>query len=516
MHRSQIIPANTGDLLEAAAHPSAAIYQGAQQYETPAAFAELLVDLLPCASPKSVIDPQCGNGNLLKPFTSWRTDRFGIDIDRTINPQDLRHTHLQADCAWSWKVMDECWPDTKWECIVSNPPFGITWKETGEDSTQSTWDWTMNHLAEHGCGFMIANAATIERLGIHKASCVYGYLKTDASKLWKNVAIEIGAVLYWKDTWDQGVVGTHPDQIRPWLEEKARNKDRWPQAFIHGYSGDDRKNMWKTLAQIRTELVPAFNLSLLPAGTLRLHLSTHEQLKRKLTADEIKRLHQVNGRTPMALTSEVETRRLLREITAPGAGYTAQPEAVTAIQEALEAVAREATCPIMPPTDFQVTAYADEHDSLVCKESRHGFKEGRRYPVGSGSYEFQETITRIRQHVHEASGTVYSDTHECSLSGRDRYIELTNSNGQACRFMSYPSSPEKIKPEPLLTGRGTILPRSGTAAKQTHIEFHECELWEIFQKPPVLCARTARPESYAANLEALRAIEASINASLAD
>lgn len=525
MHRSKIIPANIGDLLDTAAHPKAAIHKGAQQYETPIAIARELAMCLPDNTCANVLDPQCANGNLLKPFDHFSTERYGIDIDNTLDPSSTRH-HLTAPCTWAWEALDECWPELKWDCIVSNPPFGITWKDTGKDSTLSTWDWTMSHLAEHGYGYMIANNSTIQRLSIHEHPSIYAWLTYDTG-WWDGVEVDIGVLFYWKDTWDKGCYHKlhNPtqkgyDTIWRWIQREFENDPRSSNRTEHPQT---RKDIWNQLAIMRKERTPTHNLVMRSDGTLAMHLSTREKLKRKLTSNELLRLHQLNGRTPMALTTDADTRALLREVTSPGAGYTVHAEASTAIQDALEAVATQATCPIMPVTDFQATAYADECDTLECIQTRDGFTVGRRYPVRSGTYEFSEQITRIKQHVSESTGHISSENHHCELTGRDRYIQLTNDAGREHRYMSHPkagndrpdlsNAPSRgTTPNAsiLLTGRDAKLPNATNKAT-THIEHHETELWQTFAKPPIQTAKEARPDLYQLNLEGLAKIEQLIN-----
>ena len=136
--------------------------KGLQQYQTPPALANKLVEKLNIHPGQSVYDPQCAHGNLLH-ATLYHCHKFGVELDPTaVAYHRTSSTIVEGSTPKFEEVMDELIdPDWLVDFAVANPPFGLSWG--GEDSTL----WTFIHCVRHSnAGLLIGNASTIERLEI--------------------------------------------------------------------------------------------------------------------------------------------------------------------------------------------------------------------------------------------------------------------------------------------------------------------------------------------------------------
>ncbi|HVY68918.1 MAG TPA: hypothetical protein VHH73_03275 [Verrucomicrobiae bacterium] len=502
--RSSIAPQNLQAILDAAASPKAALQTGQQQYSTPQHWAEFFCKFLPQPQPSVVFDPQCAKGNLFS-GTGWYSHRFGWDIDQRFgdskNASD-RVRRLTGNCVHLWELLDELYPDVRFECQVANPPFGIRWKvpDGTEDSTLYTWRKIQERAAANGFGYFLANRDTLERLGLVNDPRVYLY-QTFPAGMFEGTAVEVG-VLHWHNgerparldlayrTLDEGEHAAALKAIVDHYEPERRS-------FQPAFSEEARQlnEIWQQLSTILAEeesAQPPANLWLDRSGILHLHLSTRTKVKRKLSTADVASLLRVNGCHPLTLTVEAETRKLLADLIECGF-YTATPEAVAAIRSAL-AEARSVATPIMPVTDFELVAYADESESLLCIACPDGadgrpvgaFTPGKRYPLTTATYTFEEHFSRRRSHLNEDTGRMFQMTHNCSLNGQDRYIAVEDDEGEWHRFMDRPQD-----------GVGF----------QTH---GEVDLWRVFERPVVRTVAEVFPEAYAANRQKLLAIQARI------
>lgn len=499
---------NLQELLDAAATPKAALQSGQQQYQTPQWFASALHELLPNHTAAVIFDPQCADGNLLD-NALWATKRFGCELDRrmrepSLDVRDKVLHRITGSCVALWDVMDDLYPELTFDCQVANPPFGLRWKSKDGpvDSTEFTWRNLLKRTAQPGYGFFIANAATVERLGIHTHPWVYLYQKFPAG-LWKNTTAEIGVV-----HWFRADASNRPQWIfvdyRELLGGRFPNRDDIAIACerVHSFFGNHYfydapvnaaavTEAWEQLSGVLAEDArrnrPEFNLSLAADGSLRLYLSLRHQIQRKLTPEHIERLMLANGAHPLQLVHAVETRRLLRELISSGA-YTASPEAQRAIEHALREAARQAV-PIMPVTDFERIAYADEYDALTAADgvADSPFHPGRRYPTTTGSYRFTERFARRKSHWAEGADAPEIVNHDCELSGQDAYLEVFDDAGQRHLFLAHPETAA------IRTGDATLHP--------------EADLWRYFIRPDVPDVATLYPDAVAANRQRLLAMQ---------
>ena len=475
---------NIQELLDAAVSAGHALSVGAQQYQTPPWLARGLASQLPNRH-SPVFDPQCAGGNLLLALATY--DRYGWDLDARFIRQDDTVKRLRGNCVKLAAILDDIDPSLRFPCIVANPPFGIRWKlpEGGSiDSTEWTWKFILSRLGINGSGFLISSKSTIERLGLHEHSWVYAY-QTFPKGIWENTLVEIGVVHF--SNWTGRSACPWPARaVRNWAHlpspEEMEMAFRPPSIHPgHFYMGDSWRNL-SAIASEESRTRPQWNIYLTERGILRTYLSTRNRLK--LPPHHIDRLFRINDAHPLTLTTERETRKLLASVVEAGV-YTIQPEALAAIQAALAEVASIA-CPIVPITDFEKVAYADEEETLKAKAN--GCQDihitaGKSYELRTGTYQFAEKYYRTKLHWDDETDKTEIQQHECVLSGSDRFIEFTDDRGVIHRFMERPGERQPA---------------------DRHFEHPESMLFQLFEEPTVPTVAEVNPAQYQANLDAMR------------
>lgn len=503
--RSGIDPRNWQETMDAASSAAQALQGGQQQYPTPVGLARFLNGLLPRV-PVFAFDPQCAAGNTFANIdrgTHSNPALFGCELDnRWANDGGTTAIRrITGNCVAAWAILDDLWPDAKIECQVANPPFGIRWKtDAGNvDSTEYTWRKMMERAPAGGFGWFLANSKTIEKLGIHRHDRVYLYQKFPVG-VWKGCGVAAGVVHF-------HVSNTRPERLEvAYAQQGTEDAPEFPdltehstalsaitlhyQQVTHTSRINDRMNaraewgdIWNQLGAIMAEEAKsraAYNFWLDRDGRLGCYLSTRTATKRKLSKSQLELMHKLEGSHPLSLTVARETRSIMRQLIDEGI-WTIQPAADAAIRSALAQVKDMAT-PIMPVTDFERVAYADESDTLECIASEHGFTAGKRYPLDTQTYHFTTRFKRAKLHYSEQDDETYTAQHDCELSGEDRMVIVHDDGGTAHRFLSHP------KPD----------------APTDHPEE---DLWKMFAKPHVPTVAETHAEQIAANLLALETCE---------
>lgn len=485
--RSSMQADSLQEIIDASVSAKHATLGYGQQYTTPEHIAKFLATLLPSRY-VPVFDPQCANGNLVTSVCPYNYGRFGFEIDNRFESKTDGITRIIGNCVKIWKAFDDLYPDLKFPCQVANPPFGIRWKldnGTTVDSTEYTWRQIIGRAPLNGCGYFIANYKTIEHLKIDQHPWVYLYQKFPAG-LWKNCDVEIG-VVHW-------INGGRPDKrtlIYSTLDYSEHGDEAYSVRHFFERSSEspecNRSEMMEAWNTVRTVMDeervkrPPYNIWLNEKGMLKTYLSTRIQIQRKLTREDVLRISKVNDCHPLSLTTDRETRKLLNELVTCGL-YQIEPKAKQAIDDALKEVA-ELACPILPVTLFELTAYADEQDVLVCKASGGlPYTPGKKYELTTATYSFTEKFQRDKVHYDEQNQRTYTSKHECSLSGQDRYIQIKDDHGNFRRFMDKPT-------------------------KGNAYQHEESMLWSIFEKPVVGTVADVAPDKVKKNLEILKTCE---------
>ena len=502
--RSTIDPANLQEILDAsAASVKQTINKGSAQYFTPPWFAQLMAGLLPSRHNLSVVlDPQCGKGDLLHALQGYGTTTIGIDIDRRAETKAT--VMLAENCVNVWRLLDELYPELAIRCQVANPPFGLTWRAPNGidkiDSTQLTFARMLKHAGESGCGYMIANRATIERLNLHEHGAVYLYQTFPTGIFDANV--EIGVLHFHMEHTSGARVVSHPSSDRSDVYAAVRYIEK-PTYHVDGTDAPAVVDAFNTIRKILIEErrnEPPFNIYLDPRGYLKTHLSTRTQLQRKLTKEDIERLARINGCHPLTLTTERDTRLLMSELISCGT-YTVQPQAREAIERALREV-EQISCPIMPITDFERVAYADDHEAVeaaidlqpvnhydddgTLKERGPVITRGKRYPTTTATYSFLNRFQRMRLHL-DGSET-YAQEHDIQITGQDRFISIVDDLGITHRFLDRPDPGKPTDhPDELLWTYfkkphiDTVAERFGSEVKRNLAIMDACEMLGGFE-----------------------------------
>lgn len=452
--RSGVAPENFQELLDS--DQTKGMMGGSMaQYFTPSTLARELSRKLPSTSPATVYDPQIGEGNLVSVFDYYSV-KYGTELDVRIE-RVYGANLITASCTKVWDIIEDICPGLRFVCGVANVPFGRRWKINDKlvDSTQATWDFLTKHSVY---GYMISNRATIERLGLNKSPLVYDYQVHAASAYWKDMRVdtEIGVLFF-----------RHKDEAT-----FTNPNDVW--------------KAWKDVDKIiedEKSLKPKWNIYLDHSGILKTYLSIRSGIKLKVSFDDVQKLHRINDARPLALVTEVETRRLLKSFLEAGI-YTIEPAAKEAMQAALDDVDK-ISCPIMPCTSFEAAAYADDLDMITCIKNEVGsinLTKGKQYPLRTFTYKFSENFTRNKVHFNEEEMRTYTSEHQCILSGQDRCIAITDDSGKEIRFMDKPR-------------------------KQFENEHEEKSLWKYFQKPEIKTVTEALKSKVEQNIAVLKALE---------
>ena len=475
---------------------------GNAQFLTPDWFAAAMGRLLPSHYPKTAVDWQCGRRALLNNAKASST--IGIELDRRCKPEgepDPFDRHITGNCVKVWELLDELWPDLVFGHQVANPPFGIDWPTKPADSTAQTWEQLIRRAGKSGTGYMIANRATIERLALHFEAKVWLY-QTFPVGIFPEANVEIG-VLHFHAAWKNGIRGVtvaHETADRTQVENRCTRLSI-PYQLQNAW-GTDRDRLlacFDVVAKILAEEErdrPPFNIWLDHRGHIKTYLSTRETLARKLTAKDLERLKSITGSHPLALTPEKATRDLMAEFIRGGT-FTIDPKAKAAIEEALESV-KTLAIPIMPVTDFQRVAYCDEEEALEAiadtnPKDTEGISlfGGSTYPLTTATYSFKNQFKRLKLHGSDEGS--YTRQHDMTLSGSDRFIEITDDHDRRHQFLDRPDPAQAWGAK---NHRGPVF------------HHHDSLLWKLFKKPEVPTVAEKFPEKVAHNLAMMEACEA--------
>lgn len=484
--RSGINSQNLQEIIDASVSVKHATMGNQQQYETPPAFAAFFNSLLP-AMPSNAFDPQVASGNTVRHGMAPWTTKFGFELDRRFADSIDSVMRVTGNCVSAWEALDDIAPGMEFVCQNANPPFGLLWPlpdGSGKvDSTEYTWRKIQEHASTSGFGWFISNHKTIERLKIHEHPRVYLYQKFPMG-VWKGTEVEIG-VVHWDVSPDRANRTTlnyqtlDLDEHGGWCEDIKEHYRKHPR----GHTGAEDTDIGDALRQVQTILKEEsknkkpFNVWLDSHGNLQAYLSTRFQIKRKITRPEVLSLYRINNCHPLTFTCEKETRTLMFELINSDI-YTIEPAAKKAIVDALNEV-NSLSAPIMPITDFESVAYADEEDQLECHTDYRDdsgkllFTAGKSYALETNSYAFVEKFLSEKPHYDEHENKMYTVQHKCELSGSDRYIAFQDDSGFKHRFMERPQS--------------------------ENFDHDETTLWKIFKKPLVQTIAETHPQQVAKN-----------------
>lgn len=210
---------------------------------------------------------------------------------------------------------------------------------------------------------------------------------------------------------------------------------------------------------------------------------------RLLVGDAFKEMNsRCHDSTPPALAIEKSLRSIMQSsLQWP---IVMDPEARASIEKAV-AEAEKLVAPIMPPTDFELVAYADERDALkalpkpvacsTIKGYRPVITASRSYKIDTGVYNFMEKFTRTKLEIDEVTQMSKTVTHHIERTGEDRMLRLLDDNKRVIRFCD--------RPKAVANGVG------------------EDMLWQVFERPHVQTVKEMYPERYAKNHRIMNLME---------
>lgn len=453
--RGGIRPENIDEQMKAARNWNV----GQQQYHTPKRIVEEAFGYLGAIvrSGAIVLDPQCGNGDLLKHFVEYSKVKVlsaGIDIDLKSVERARKIPNSQIVRGNCVDVIDKVFSgtylsDRHFDMILANPPFGLRWNLPGggvKDSVEWTWDFIKNHSLR--AGVLIYLADNIESKGWHLETGITFYRRF--SNVWKNVARDVGVLIY-----------------EPSKERRVR-----------GYTATHGFSKLASSQQEEDVLLRRCNVEV-AKGKLDIYLSS--RTKEKLNYSQIQDAKGLHGKDPIVLSIDRSGRNSLTDLIESGA-YTISDTAKKLIQESLDAY-EDSRTPIMPTTDYQDLAYLDVQDNIECIKSGDGievpvFEVGKLYNVSTYT---RKTLRQYEKKVVRLSldGTVTSETHKFQSSGLIRIVQI---------------------------GDFTFTERTPFDPPEFTRHLDERIIWNYFKKPVVQTVKERHSKLYESNLKRLGAL----------
>lgn len=457
---SGIDPMSLQELLDAAVSPAHAMMKGGAQFLSPQWLADKCREKMwPTggSQPRTVLDPQAGEGALLKGFNNWHTDTYGWEIDNRIG--DISPAKLiTGNCVRIEELLSVIQPDWAVSATVCNCPFGIQWKLPDGSSVESTlwsWEFVRKHSNE---GYFICNQSTADRLGLEVHPWVFDKLTFE--KVWPKVDVVV-TVLFWR---------------------RPESERLYPAG---SYTMDVNINKVREIIEEDKKRRPKFNIYITRDGVLKTYLSTFDKLKGKLSDWDIEHMTRVDECHPLSLCVDKETRDIMKNLLDCG-HYSIEPAAKDAIEKAL-AEHKNMAVPLMPASDFETVAYADEEETLKCKmdfyhEGVPVFHAGKSYNLRTSAYQFIDSYKVLKPHYDDTTRTMFTAEHTMELTGEDRYIEVTGESYYRFRFMDRPRPTQ-------------------------YNELPETKLFEIFEMPEVKTIVDIMPARVAKNLKRMEDFE---------
>ena len=241
----------------------------------------------------------------------------------------------------------------------------------------------------------------------------------------------------------------------------------------------------------------------LVGGTIHTVLSLFEKHSQKIDKRQVQRLFALNGRTPMDLVIQRNTRDELLEV-AERSGWRVQPELLAAVRDAIQQY-HASRAPLYPLPEIQRLGYLDEEDAIECKTDLNDprsqavlFRKGERYPLRSETVSISRTVTRPNSFTGEDE--------ELQYSGQELAFLITAPDGSEWSFME-----ARLRDDPKTTiGNAKKMKDNRNAG--TAVDFSLQDLVAHFLIPEVPDVAAMQPAAYEAFLGQLDEIEAALAA----
>ena len=427
MLKSTVGAACAQELFDAAANAGA---KGNAQFLTPEKFGRRICGLL--APVRHVIlDPTAGDGALLRAARTRSSRLLALEVDpaaagRITDTDGSRNASvMNGDLTALYPLLAEV--GFTCDTAVCNPPWDLHWfkdrlaalemsdvaavaeafaEHDGRtahgtiDSTIATLCVALDRLKPHGEGLLIANENTLQRLLLgpdapHRAlvrhcwahavfpGSVFAQAGTDG------ITCNVGVL--WFARGHRTGPGEITDRILAPEPDYRDMRLHRTGAETRAYHEDDALDSlahWDTVRQEALERAAEaagqrrpWHLFLAPDGTIGTRLNRYEG--RTVEGNRLRRLHELNGKTPLQLVIQKTERRLLLDVT-QREGWRVEPALAAAVENAVVEYHR-VRAPLTPLNDVQRLGYLDEEDTIVCKRDLLLgpvlYSAGQRYPL---------------------------------------------------------------------------------------------------------------------------------------
>jgi hypothetical protein len=514
--------------------------KGQSQWFTPLDFGRQLAKSLPVVRPL-IVDLNCGAGHLLQASANGGTRTLlGADIDpcrgHVVEGERLPLNRISSDACLLHGWLREVGFTA--DLFALNPPWRLFFPrerlatlaqsalpsvrqafkgiETGGGISKDTIDSTvaiylaaLDLCSTCGEGFLIGNNATLQRLlfdpGAPHAAA--------AAHVWAHVTIPGNPMTARKNCqWEAnefttGVIYFARDHT------SGPRRYAWPNLPDRAYRhGTDLNNSylatptslerWQAAKDKAGEAAgnkPKVPWNLwLAAGVIHTALSLFEKHSQKIDKNQVKRLFALNGKTPLDLVIQRNTRDELLDV-AERCGWRVQPELLAAVREAVRQY-HAGRAPLYPLPEIQRLGYLDEEDSIECKADLADdqgcviFHKGERYPLRSETVSFSRTVTRPSNFTGEDEDLLYS--------GQELAFLISAPDGTEWCFMD-----AWLRDDPATTV-GNAKRMKDNANGRKPIDFTLQDLAARFVIPEVPDVAAVQPQAYEAMLATLGTLEA--------
>jgi len=556
--RSAIAPENLQAVLDSAPNAGA---KGQAQWHTPAAWGEALALALPAYRPV-VVDLTCGAGQLLAGCRAPGTNHLlGCDIEAFPQSGPAGDAFIHADLTLLAPLLSKS--DWKADCFALNYPFDLHWYRdrlaflaqskcwaaelafarhdgrTSKDTIDSTVAGlclALDRCSPWGEGFIIANAATVERLifapeAPHAAVAAHIWARltipgnicdAQASPIAPSGQEFCSAVLYFARGHTGGVNRHVTLSPSPNLLAQAKlacaDLGRCRTALragssIRQYEGGHSTTTadlwqaigleWRTLQDCNRPGDQRWNIWLDPDGTIATNLTPFQESE-PIKKQQYIRLNALKGKHPMQLILQKAERKELEKAVF-GDIWRVAPAVIAAVGQALEDYNTQRS-PLYPLNKIQRLGYLDDNDDILCTKDLVEtsfpqllavFKAGQRYQIRT------ETLS-VKRTGRKMNLTGELDDVQWEGSELALYIKSIGTDGkddgQEHLFME-----ERLRKSDV---RLSIQAENDPSP----IEYNLQQLVEHFDIPEVPDVASKDPAGYQRNLDLLTLIEEIVNA----
>lgn len=280
----------------------------------------------------------------------------------------------------------------------------------------------------------------------------------------------------------------------------------------------DTYDLWTAARQHLAELdgrqakVP-YNLWLSRSNLIRTDLSLFDKVSRKVKKRNLQDLQNLNGKAPMQLVLQRNTREHLLDLAEHG-GWRVHPDLLAAVNRCIHEYHAQ-RAPLYPLPETQRLGYLDEADLIECKLDLGGhFTAGLKYPLRTQTVSVTRHLERPNSMTGESENLAYTGQELAFFIDRSpiadqaalAHYELEE---EFCfmeaRLRDDPKT--EIQSAKRVKHNRSLPPRSGRGPHASGIDYTLQELCRHFVIPEVPDVATISPTEYEHNLELLTQLE---------